>query len=100
MSYTGSFSGLAMFKDTRGICKKRYVVIKIGNDIYVHPKTYKRLCRYESSREKFTRIIKKLKIKCALPKLDLNFLQPLGVFADKEKLIESPKTSFTVRYGL
>lgn len=76
MTYVGNLTGIAIFKGKHGVVKKRYLAIQVGADLYLHPKTYKRMIRCKSKSKKFMRILSRIKVKMSLPALEFGY-QPV-----------------------
>jgi hypothetical protein len=75
--FKSSLHGLILIPDNNGVIKKRYRVIKIGNDYLIHKKTYKRMAR---SKRALNRIARRLTTREQLPSLDIDWLPRPALF--------------------
>lgn len=74
---SSNLCGIILMPDNKGIIKKRYRAVKVGNDYLVHKKTYKRICR---SQKALNRIAKRITVWGELPSLDIDWLAKPSFF--------------------
>lgn len=53
--------------------KKRFRAIQLGRDLYLHPKTYKRLIRLSRRCKDLRPVLAKIKVRYSLPPLTMGF---------------------------
>lgn len=80
-----SLTGINLFPANRfHPIRKRKQAIRIGGDYYVHPKLYKRLCKYSRKGRDLRPLLEGIRVKFSLPKIDVQMTVPEPSFISRD----------------